>query len=184
MSKLNNLLLRIFFYLLFVVFFSASQLAVGKVLPYPFNNFDFLIIILVFVLFIFNKRLALLLALGLGLIMDFYYFPSIGINLAAFFITLLLTDFLLVNFFTDKSLYSLLALVSSAYLTFYSVFYFFNYLVSLFTKSGLPVIFNRYFFVSRVYGWLLSLLTVSIVFYIFNYISKRYQPFFLTKKIR
>ncbi|HOZ56244.1 MAG: hypothetical protein BWY51_00094 [Parcubacteria group bacterium ADurb.Bin316] len=181
MNKLNNFFLQIFFYFLFFATLVAVHLAVIKALPYPFNKINFLIIFIIFILFVFGKRLAMFASLIIGLILDFYYFPSLGINTVSLLLTLLLTNFLLVNFLTDKSLYSFLALTSTAYFSFIASLHIFYYVVSLGGGLEANFVFNRYFFNSKIYGWLFSLIIATIIFYIFNYINKRYKPFFLIK---
>jgi len=184
MNKLNNFFFKFFGYFLLLIFLAALDLAVVKALPTPFNNLNLSITVLVFVLFIFGPRQALLAALGLGLISDFYYFPSVGINTASLFIALVLTNFLLVNVLTDKSLYSLLALTTAAYFIFYIGLYLFNFVITSLSGTEFDIIFNQYFFTSKLYGWLFCLITAAIIFYCLNYIDKRYKPFFLVKKNR
>lgn len=184
MNKLNNFFVKFFFFFLLLIILAALDLAVVKALPAPINNLNLSITALVFVLFIFGARPALLASLGLGLILDFYYFPSVGINTASLFIALVLTNFLLVNVLTDKSLYSLLALTSAAYFIFSIGMYFLNYIAVFLGRTEFDIIFNRYFFTSKIYGWLFCSITAAIIFYFLNYIDKRYKPFFLVKKDR
>lgn len=173
---------KIFLNCLAIVLLAAFQLGAVTAWPYPFNNVDLVIITLVFLLLILNWQPALLWALGMGLILDFYSFPWIGINLASLIIVVIASNFLLNHFFTNRSLYSFFAITTAAYFLRLVSFYFSVYLVAVLTQTGVGINFNRYFFLGKIYGLLISWIIVWLLFYCLTYISRRFKPFFLTAR--
>lgn len=173
---------KIFFSCLAIIFLTAFQLGTVTAWPYPLNNIDLVIITLVFLLLILNWRVATLWALGAGLILDFYFFPWVGVNLVSLIITVLAGNFLLNHFFTNRSLYSFFAITTAAFLLRLVSFYFGTFLVAFLTQTEMGVVFNRYFFLGKFYGLVISWIIVWFLFFCLTFISRRFKPFFLTAR--
>ena len=173
---------KIFLNCLAIILLAAMQLGAVTAWAYPFNNVDLVIITLVFLLMILNWQIAILWALGAGLILDFYSFPWVGVNLASLLVALLAGIFLLNHFFTNRSLYSFLAITTSAYLLRLISFYLGVYLVAVLTQTDTGINLNRYFFLGKFYGLLISWIIVWLLFYSLTFISRRFKPFFLTTR--
>jgi len=182
MIKLNNTYFRILFNALLIIFFWIFQIAFVNTMPYPFNNINLIIVVLIFALFIFDIKGVLLWSAGLGWLMDLYDFTPMGLNLISLVIAVGIVCLLRDNFFTNRSLYAMLALTFVMFLIFEINIYIINYFLAVFTHQELALVFNGYFFINKLYGLMLSETLVVFCFYLLNFLSKSYKPFLLNKK--
>src|SRR6056297_2115887 len=106
--------LRIIIHLFFILLTFGLQISVlNGFWGWPgFLNLG--LIILIFVLELSGFYWGLGWALGLGFFYDIFYFQTFGVFLLSFLLVALLSQFLLAKFFTNRSLYSYLALIVSA----------------------------------------------------------------------
>lgn len=179
MSNVRNFYLKIFFNILLVVLLGGLQLAAVQAWPYPFNYFNLIIVVLIFVLFLQGFKMAFFWSVGLGLMLDFYSFPASGINLASLIVAIAIVDFLFRNFFTDRSLYSLLTLVGAMYVIYQVNIFLGSYLLFFLTGASSMTSFSQQFFINQFYSLFLNSVAVILLYYLLNFLSKRYKPFFL-----
>jgi rod shape-determining protein MreD len=182
MNKKRDLYFKIILLAAAVALLGAVQLSIIKALPYPFNAVNLVIISLVFVLLFADWRSALWWSFGLGLMLDLYSFAPFGINLLGLAGTLLIVNFLLTNFLTNRSLYSVLILNTVAYLVYEIIIYALYFGLVFLTGGQLPLVFDLNFLSGQLYGWLLNLIVAFLLFYFLNFASRRYLPFFLIRK--
>ncbi len=175
---------RIITNLIFIVFLAAIQITFVGNLPFYFNNINLLIIVLVFVLVLGGLRLALTWAVGLGILFDFYYFLPFGSFVINLFLTSLLTYFLLRNFFTNRSLYSFLALGFFANISYNIILFLIIYLNSFLTKTSSSLSFNINLLKLELMQIILNSLVIIMGFYLINFITYRWRPVFLLKENR
>jgi len=168
--------------ILLIIILACLQIAFISGLPGFLSQVNLIIIALVFILAFGEVNDILIWSLGLGIIFELYSFLPFGVYLlgiitAAFFIKILMT-----NFFTDRSLYSFLAI------TFFSIIYYdvclalLSFLYHLIFHEAIIYPLNPQFWLNKLYLILVDLAAVFIVFNFINFVSKRLRPVFLFRK--
>ncbi len=170
---------------IFILFFIASFLALCQfslisALPDPFRQFNLVLVYLVLVLFFFDFRLALISALISGFWLDILSFNFFGFYLLIFFATLLIANWILQDWLTNRSFYTLLALMLGLTI-FYNLFAA-SLLALVSSSSNTFFLFKVHFWVTLAYQSFWSLLAALILFNLANLVSRRIKPFFLEKK--
>jgi len=174
MYKYGKIIINIFLILiLFIIQFSFIS---G--LPGIMSRINFVIIILIFILVLFNLKLALLWSLGLGILFGFFSFLPFGSHLFCLLISVVFSNFLFKNFFTNRSLYSFLLLTFFISI-FYNVLMIILLLIYNFFGNYMLLKINMYFFENKFYELILNFIVVIILFYIINFFSKKLKPAFL-----
>jgi rod shape-determining protein MreD len=149
-------------------------------LPFGLASLNLVLVALVFILVFTGLETAFYWAIGLGFLLDLFTFYPFGSHLISFSLTLLAVFLLLEKFFTNRSLYSFLALVTAA-----SVFY----QLFLLAASGLIDVFSGTpGIASEMNFWLaagrelaLNLAVAIAIYYFQNFLSNRLKPVFLQK---
>lgn len=154
------------------------QGAFVSALPDFFNEINVLILILVFVLSFWNLRICLYWAIGFALMMDLYSFLIFGTYLIIFPIVIILANFLFVNFFTNRSLYSLLALSLFSSIIFKLLLFILSYLYYFFALRNY---FLRINFNDELRVLALESILAVLFFYFFSYLNKNSRSAFLSK---
>ncbi|MFA5131353.1 MAG: hypothetical protein WC467_02905 [Patescibacteria group bacterium] len=165
---------------LIVSFLVLVQFSFVSALPAPFRQFNLILTVLIFTLFFMDFRSALVAALLAGFWLDVLSFYSFGFYLLIIFASLLLAQWILKNWLTNRSLYAL-----SALLIVITVFYNFLAAIVLYIFSSDYTAFfltQGNFWITLLYqaGW--SLLASLIFFNLAALVSRRIKPFFLEKK--
>ncbi len=150
-------------------------------LPLGLNNLNIIIISLIFTLGFKSINQALWSAVTLGFFLDIFSFSFFGLHLIVLTLTISAVHFLLNNFFTNRSLYSMLALVSLAMIIYELCLNSFIYLAGLFSNMDLMVIGSDFWYVKLIQLGI-NLLAVIIIFYLIHFIANRLSPVFLLKK--
>jgi len=173
--------LKLIPFILTVVLVVVIQVAFIKGLPGWLQYLNVVLVIMVFIIGLRSLNKSLMWAAGLGLVLDIFSFSLFGIFTVSLLVTTFLTWFVLVNFLTNRSLYSFLAatvfatfcfeVLSNTILYFYSIFF------SLENFVG----FDRYLILVKLHGLTMNLVTAIVVFYFLTILSRRYKPVFLNK---
>jgi rod shape-determining protein MreD len=158
------------------------QFSFISALPFGLGNFNLALVALIIILMVSGFNISLWWAIGLGFLLDVYSFLPFGVYLTCFFLTILAANFLLSNFFTDRSLYSFMALIFLSSVCFNFLFYSFSYFWGTFGAEPAVVIFGKEFLINLVWQIFLNILAVFLLFYITNFVSKRLRPVFLGRK--
>ncbi|MBI4811852.1 hypothetical protein HY798_00145 [Candidatus Falkowbacteria bacterium] len=160
---------------------TAVQLSFISGLPGWLNNFNLILVVLIFILGLGNLRLALAWMIGAGLLLDIFSFSPFGVYLISLSLTAVATNFLLTNFFTNRSLYSLLVLIFFSSLVYNFFLAVINYTALL--ASGREAIFylGLIFWSAVLKQSVLNALGVLVIFYALNLASKKFKPVFLVK---
>lgn len=174
---------------LFLVF-SVVLLQLGFIsgLPLYLNSLNLILIILVFILEIKNFKLSYAWALTAGVLMDLYYFNVPGSYFFSLLVSVFVMNFLLENFFTNRSLYSFLALTFFGQLVFRFSWFIYNFSLSFILKDNFDYIFNfshlgRFvFFKNELISLALNCLAVIVGFYIMSFVGSNFKPVFLVKR--
>jgi len=172
---------KIFLNILSILFLSFLELSFVSALPSVFSDLNLALLALVMVLLLWDFNIALWWALAFGVIFDIYSFLPFGIFSVSFFVSIVITNFFLRNFFTNRSPYSFLALV------FLEIVFF-----ELFLNLGTLVFNNIFlggygleggfvFWKDKLYLLAVNLPAALIIFYLVNFITRRLKPVFIMK---
>ncbi len=152
-------------------------------LPRPFNYFNLVLSILIFITVLLNFRQALWFALFSGLILDMFSFSGFGTMAVVLLLVAVILNFLFKNFFTNRSLYSLVILGflgNAAYILFLLIF---NFLFFIF---GAPDNLDKFLSRANIFGLLwqiiFSVSFLAVMFLVFNFVSKKLKSVFLDIK--
>ena len=174
--------LKILSQLIFFSLIALFQIGFIGALPVWFSEINLILLILVFLLGFNRLKTVLFWGSGMGLIYDLYIFVPFGAYTTSLLITIFLAYFLMANFLTNRSLYSCLVLTSFTVFC----FEFFSYVIinisSLIFNQEFLFVFNKSFFLYKMYGLFLNLFLMSIFLYLFNFFSPKFKPVFLNKK--
>ena len=169
-------------YALLGLLLAIIQLAFISALPAGFNDVNLLLVVLVFVLGLASYRAAVLWSLWLGVIMDIFSFLPFGLLTLNLLLVIFVIHFLLENFFTNRSLYSFMALALFAYLIHQTILYFIFYIFALAGRIGYVAPLDSLFWVNELRALAINLILVVVFFYAFSYISRKLKPALLIKQ--
>ena len=174
--------LKIAFNLAAVLFLIMVQFGFVSALPGVFCDVNILLIAMVFVLFLFGTEIASGWAVGLGFFKDAFSYQPFGLFILSFALSFFLAYFLLNNFFTNRSLYSFLALSASTIVGYKLVLYLLSFAFRFFGMTDLNLAIGKAFWLNEGASLFLNLAIATVIFYLINYLSKRLKPAFLLKR--
>jgi rod shape-determining protein MreD len=160
----------------------SVQIAFINNLPTYFNTLNLILIILIYILALSEFKNALWWAIGIGLGLDIISFLPFGIYILSLVLTTIICYLLLYNFFTNRTLYIFLAFTVFFTATFKLIFFSINYLIKIFNIDTINFYFDLAFWQQQLYGILINMLAVLVVFYALNFASNKLKPVFLRKK--
>jgi cell shape-determining protein MreD len=140
------------------------------------QNLNIVLVYLIFVLILDGLPVALWLAVSIGLVLDIFSFNFFGLNIIALALSLIFTNLLLIHFFTNRALLSFTVLIISL-----TVLY--EFFLSFFGNRGGGAS-GYYFLKNQAEEIFLNLLLVFILFYIFNFLSRKFQPVFYRRYLK
>ncbi len=168
--------------ILLIIITTAIQISFISGLPVFLNNFSLVLVILVFILALGNLKLSLWWAIGIGFLLDIFSFLPFGVLLISLSLAMIIVNFLLTNFFTDRSLYSFFALITLFTLFYEFILNIINYFIMSFDSEVILFIINKNFWSNLFSQVVLNLIAVLIIFYGINFISNKLKPAFLVKR--
>jgi len=174
--------LKIIPFILTIGLVVVIQIAFIKGLPSWLQYLNAVLVIMVFIIGLQSLSKALKWAAGFGLVLDVFSFSLFGIFTVSLLATTILTWFVLVNFLTNRSLYSFLAATIFATFCFEVLSNIMLYFYRIFFSLENFVGFDRYFISVKIYGLIINLAVAIVVFYFLTILSKRYKPVFLNKE--
>ena len=157
------------------IFYQAFILS----LPPVINSLNLVIVILVMLLGLSEFKITLWWAVGLGIMLDLYSFLPFGLSTVGLLCTVIFAQMLITNFFTNRSLYSFIALTFFASLFHEILTRGIVLAVYYFTHRGLKFPFDAHFPVNLAYQLCMNILAVILIFYLSNYVNKNLRPVFL-----
>lgn len=169
----------LYIFLLFLVF--TLQLSFLNPWPGWLGFLDLGLVILIFVLELKGLNWGLIWGLGLGLLFDIFYFQPFGVFLLSFLAVVLFSYFLLVKFFTNRSLYSYLVLILVATVFFDFFLRFLIYFLNFYSPSNVFFLSLGRFWIFLGKSLAVNALAVVFFFYFFNFLSDRFNAVFLKK---
>jgi len=142
------------------------------------SNFNLALAILVILLFFLDFPMIMFFAVTAGFMLDLYSALPFGIFMLSFFTAALTAEFLLFNFFTNRSFYSVVFLGLAAVLAFNAAFL---------TLSGLTYLFNLSDFYldssywrQLIYQLINTWLILIVLFLPINKLSRKFKPNFIS----
>jgi hypothetical protein len=169
---------RIIINLILGLLLVALQLSFINLLP-VFSYLNLILVILLFGLVVRDLSWASSTFLFIAFCLDALALSSFGVYLITYGLVLIVSYILLINFVTNRSLYSFLLLVGIATLLHDLILPLANYLIA--PEAFLD--FGTKFWLAEIWRLAANLLATGIIFYILNLFSKRFQPVFLRKRV-
>lgn len=158
---------------------SALQIAFISGLPGWFSSLNLILVVLIFILGFVGFEAAMWWSLGTGLLLEIFSFLPFGIYLISFCLTMAIANFLLNYFFTNRSLYSFLALTALSTLAYELLV---NLAAFFFLEAGGRFFLMRSSFWSLVLEQIiLNLLFTIFLYYVVHFFSRNFRPEFLIK---
>jgi len=167
--------------IILVIILAIVQIAFISGLPSWFSNLNLILIVLVFVLGLIGFQSAWWWSIGLGILLDIYHFLPFGIFLISLSSAILLTNFLLTNFFTNRSLYSFLALTTLAGIFYNIILYFLSFISNFFNISSMFIDINGSVLIDEARGLAVNIAAAFFIYFFLSLISNRLKPVFLLK---
>jgi cell shape-determining protein MreD len=175
---------KILLYFLIIFLLSAWQISLVNSLPTWFNNLNVILVIAVYAIGLSKKIFTWCLTICSGLFLDLILFSPFGLYFLGIMITILAIYFLHINFLTNQSLYTYVALIGIATIIFRMWSYSFYILSSFFINIDSKIIFNNVFWFNQFSALVLNVILTTIIFYILTFISRRLTPVFLIPKTK
>ena len=146
----------------------------------PFRQFNLILVVLIFILFFIGFRVALISALISGFLMDIISFNFFGFYLLIFSSILLLAEWILRDWLTNRSFYTLLVLMFGMTVFYNLLAATILYLVG--SNYNTFFLWQSHFWLTLAYQIIWSFVASLILFNLAVMLSKRIKPFFLEKK--
>ncbi|MBU1146443.1 hypothetical protein KKD80_02770 [Patescibacteria group bacterium] len=164
----------------FLVLFQISFIAA---LPWPGNYFNLVLVILIFITVIFNFHQALWFGLFSGFLIDMFSLSGFGTIAAISILVVIILNFLFKNFFTNRSLYSLMILGLIGNVIYILSLLLFNFSFFIFGGTdSLLKFFSRANILGLLWQIMFSVLFLMVMFLAFNFLSKKLKSVFLDVK--
>ncbi|MBU0647408.1 hypothetical protein KJ809_03245, partial [Patescibacteria group bacterium] len=122
---------KIIYNIVLIISLVIFQISFINSLPAGLDNLNLILVVLIFILSLVNLDYALAWTIGLGWLLSIFLFVPFGMHLISLFLTIVFSNLLLANFFTNRSLYSFLALTGLATIIYEFFLNSFNYLFNL-----------------------------------------------------
>ena len=140
-------------------------------------NFNLVLAGLVVLVALADFNQALVYAVLAGVMMDVYSSLPFGIFLAVLFILAIILEILFLNFFTNRSFYSLIIMGLIAVLIYHLLFFIIS---GLFYLTGVSEFFGGHkIWLALLYQLADLTILLALVFWVLNKISKRFKPTFI-----
>jgi len=175
---------RLALQIILILLIPAIQFSFLAGLPAGLSNLNIILLAIIFILALSGFQKSLIWALGMGIFMDIISFSGFGFYAISFALAAIMANFLLVHFFTNRSLYSFFALTTLTICFYNLINYLFKYFGNLFNSNIITASINKNFWYLLLMQLLFNLSAVFILFYLINYSSNRLKPVFLERKFK
>jgi len=172
--------IKFIFYFFLIILAAAIHLSINSFLPPPFNNTNIFLLIAVLLLVTKPTGKSLLFLLTIALLIETYSALPFGILLSAFFVAGLTTQWTLLNFFTDRSIF-IVALIGIMTIIIYRFCFFLFWLIyNFFVKANL----NLNIELIKNVGWEIILTTAGLIFVysLITFAGKKLRPEYIHMK--
>jgi hypothetical protein len=165
--------------ILLIIGLGLLQVAFISALPGWLSNFNFVLIVLIFILGFGSFDLAIWWSIGIGFILEIFSFLPFGAEFLTLSLTIVIASFLLDYFFTNRSLYSFLALTVLSTLVYELMI---NFILLFFAEQ------DKYFFIVNLDFWIstfkqisLGIIFTFLIYYLTHILGRNLRPVFLIK---
>lgn len=165
--------------IILIISLAVVQIALISGLPGMANNLNLILVILIFILGFSNFNFTVWWTVGLGFMLEIFSFLPFGVYLFSLSLTIIIANFLLNYFFTNRSLYSFLAITALATFVYKLII---NLFILFFIEAGfISVMATSIFWFSILEQIGLNLLFTLIIYYIIYFLGRNINPAFLRK---
>lgn len=166
--------------IILIISLGAAQISLISGLPGLAGNLNLVLVVLIFILGFANFNFAVYWSVGIGFLLETYSFLPFGTYLFSLSLTMVIANFLLNYFFTNRSLYSFLALTALATVIYKLMI---NFFVLIFVEmnSAASIMAGDFWF-STLGQIGPNLLFAFIIYYIIYFLGRSLKPVFLVKK--
>ena len=162
-----------------IIVLAVTQIAFISGFSGWLNNLNLLLVVLLFILGFASLDLALGWALGLGLVLELFSFLPFGAYLVSLALTVIAANFLLDYFFTNRSLYSFLALTGLATAIYELIIYAAVFILAEISPDEFSLGGN--FLAASLKQIGLNLLGMLLIFYVIHFLLRNFKSVFLVK---
>ncbi len=168
--------------IILIVLLTGIQLSFIGALPGILRNLNLSLVILVFISALGKTKTTLWSAIGMGLLFDLYGLTFFGVNLLGLFLSAFGAKFFWDNYFTDRSLYSFLAITFFTNIIFRVIVYLFFFIAYIFGQETFSSLLDFKLLINELWGIGLNLLITIFIFYFVAAFSSDLKPVFLSRK--
>jgi len=165
--------------IILIISLGVVQISLVSGLPGMANNLNLALVVLIFILGFSSFDFAAWWTVGLGFLLEIFSFLPFGIYLFSLSFTIVIANWLLNYSFTNRSLYSFLALTGLATVIYELIINFFVLIFIEINSSASMAASNFWFSILEQIG--LNLLLTFIIYYIIYFLGKNLKPVFLIK---
>lgn len=165
--------------ILFIISLGILQISFINGLAGLAGKLNLVLVVLIFILGFASFNYAVWWSVGIGFMLEVFSFLPFGAYLVSLSLTIIIANWLLNYFFTNRSLYSFLALVALATVIYELII---NSLAWIFIEM------NKYAPIAGSNFWIailqqigLNLLLAFFIFYIIHFLGRNLKPVFLIK---
>ena len=162
---------------LFVVM--LIQVTVNGGLPLWLRHTNLILTAIIIILIMLGFRAAAWASLFFGLFLDYFSFRVFGVYTLSLFLSAAAADFILVNWLTNRSIYSFIALAALTVTGYNFLLYFLFYFSEVLFKDLDFFVFSGNFWLGLSLEVFSSCLLVFLFFFYHNSTTNRWRPFFL-----
>lgn len=166
--------------IILIISLAVAQISLVSGLPGLAGNLNLVLVVLIFILGFFSFDFAAWWAVGSGFLLEVFSFLPFGVYLLSLSFTLMIASFLLNHFFTNRSLYSFLALTGLVTVIYGLIINFLVLIFIQFNSSAAAAAGNFWSFRPGQIGF--NLLSAFIIYYIIHFLGRNLKPVFLIKK--
>jgi len=172
-------ILKKFTKIIVIFLVAVIQLSFISALPGIFSYFNLIALTLVLFLILYDLKIAFYLALFFGFLSDIHSSIFFGLNIICWILAIIITNFFLLRFFTNKSIYSFISLtiITIIFYELPKVFLLFS-IDFIIKDTPRQIIIIKDYFLNISQEILINAVVMFILFYFINYFSKRLQPVF------
>ncbi|MEI6596895.1 MAG: hypothetical protein WCL13_01640 [bacterium] len=163
--------------IILIIGLGVAQISLVSGLPGMASNLNLVLVILIFILGFSSFDAAVYWVVGLGFLLEIFSFLSFGAYLFSLSFTIIIANFLLNYFFTNRSLYSFLALTALATVIYELVINFFALIFIEINSFASLAASNFWFSMLEKIG--LNILFTLIIYYIIYFLGRSLKPVFL-----
>jgi len=170
-----RLIINIFLIAWLVIF----QLSFIRALPGWFMYLDIIIVLLVYIISLAKLRTIWWWVIGTGVLLDFLAFTPFGLHLLSISVMAAVVYYLKNSYFTNRSLYSFLALTISATLSYRLLLGLLNIITALAVSAPMDAFISQFFWLVQGRIIVMNMIFSVLFFYLIIIFTKRYRPVFI-----